>query len=76
MFGRSKHPALLREVVVNLSDGETALRGILYDVKRTKGVVLYVLRNAAMLTASAERPSPVDGEIIIDKDRVLFMQAV
>jgi small nuclear ribonucleoprotein (snRNP)-like protein len=58
-----------RTVIVNLFDGN-AIQGVLY---RQDGPLL-VLKNAAYLERGAE-PLPLDGDTIIERDKVLFIQA-
>lgn len=57
-------------VIVNLTDG-SAVDGVLLRRHRT----LLVLADATLLMPSAE-PSRVDGELVIERSRVLFVQAV
>lgn len=61
--------AFYRRVVVNLDD-DTAMEGVFW---RQAGPLI-VLRNATMLR-SGEQPIALDGEIIIERSRVLFIQA-
>ena len=70
MLGR-KHPALLRTVMVQLDDGETAVRGVLYAYKRG----WHILRNCQVMPGDSGA-TPADGEMMIHRDRVLFLQAV
>lgn len=58
-----------RTVIVNLLDGN-AIQGVLF---RQDGPLL-VLKNAAYLERGAE-PMPLDGDTIIERDKVLFIQA-
>ena len=65
-------PCLLRVVIVNLrSDRDTALRGVLW---RARGRWL-VLRDAVALKTTAA-PTRLDGEIVIDRDNVAFLQVL
>jgi hypothetical protein len=65
-------PALLREVLVNLvSDRDTALRGVLW---RARGPWL-VLRHVQLLKAQA-KPLPIDGEVIVHRTNVSFLQVL
>ncbi|PPH51205.1 hypothetical protein [Rathayibacter sp. AY1E1] len=59
-----------RRVIVNLVDG-SAFDGILY---RQSGPLL-VLRDATRLERGAE-PLQLDGEAVIERDRVLYIQAL
>lgn len=61
---------LRRSVVVNLDDG-TAVQGVLYR----KAGPLLVLKNAALLEEGAN-PMPLDGDTIIERRRVMFIQAL
>lgn len=65
---RGKRLAVRQRVVVNLVDG-TAVSGILWS--RVGRQV--VLRGAELLERGSD-PVGVDGEIVIDRDRVLFTQ--
>lgn len=58
-----------RRVVVNLSDG-SAIDGILF---KQDGPLL-VLKNASYLERGAQ-PQSLDGDTIIERERVLFIQA-
>ncbi|BAU32465.1 hypothetical protein [Microcella alkaliphila] len=60
---------LRRRVIVNLDDG-TAISGIAY---KAAGPLL-VLKKAELLLAGTE-PTPLDGDTVIERDRVLFIQA-
>lgn len=55
-------------VVVNLKTG-TALAGVLV---RQEGPLLF-LRNVTLYAAGAE-PAPVDGEVVVERERVDFIQ--
>jgi len=60
---------LHRRVVVNLVDG-SSIEGVLY---RDPGNLL-VLKNATYLEPGAE-PLELDGDTVIDREKVLFVQA-
>jgi hypothetical protein len=65
-------PCLLRSVIVNLKDDtNTAVRGALWSAR---GPWL-TIRNAELLKAGAA-PTPIDGEIVIHRDNVSFLQAL
>jgi hypothetical protein len=65
-------PALLRTVIVNLKDDPTvALRGVLWS---WRGPWL-IFRDAAALKAGAN-PTPLDGEVIVHRANVSFMQVL
>jgi hypothetical protein len=55
-------------VLVNLEDGK-AFDAVLYDQRGP----LLMLRNATLIEPGAE-PVAVDGEIVIERPRVLFIQ--
>lgn len=61
--------ALLRKVIVNLDDG-SSIAGVLYDQRGP----LLILRQAEYLIGRAE-PVPMDGDVLVDTARVLFVQA-
>jgi hypothetical protein len=75
-FTRKEHPNMLarwpiyERVLVNLTDG-SAINGLLIA---RRGPLL-VLSDATLLTAGME-PAELDGEIYIERARVLFIQAV
>lgn len=62
-----RRTAVRRRVVVNLAD--KAFRGVLW----AKRGPLLVLRDAELLEAGRE-PQRVDGEIVIERSRVEFVQ--
>jgi uncharacterized membrane protein len=62
--------AVRRRVVVNLVDG-SAVDGVLLRRYRT----LLVLADATLLAPAAE-PVRVDGELVVERARVLYAQAV
>lgn len=68
MWGRP--PFLLRSVLVNLKhDGDSALRGVLWE---SRGPWL-VLRDVTAIKTNA--PSvPVDGDVVIHRDNIAFLQ--
>ncbi len=55
-------------MIVNLKSGE-ALSGVLWQ---TRGR-WYTLKNAALLTAG-QKPTPIDGEAVIDRSNISFIQ--
>lgn len=65
----------LRRVIINLKSG-TAVRGLLY--KHVNGYIL--LREADLLQslgkASGVKPAPVDGEVLVGRADVDFIQVV
>lgn len=65
----SSRLAVRRRVVCNLASGQ-ALSGILW---RRRGRYL-VLRSAELLEPGSTRPQAMDGEAIVDRDVVLFVQ--
>jgi len=62
-----RRTAARRRVIVNLSD--QAFDGVLW----AKRGPLLVLRDAKLLTEGAEA-TPMDGEIVIDRSKVTFVQ--
>lgn len=62
--------ALRRRVLVNLKSG-SAFRGILWQHRGP----LLVLRGAELLETGAE-PRPVDGEIVVERSNVDFVQVL
>lgn len=61
--------ALRSRVLVNLLSGQ-AITGVLW---RRRGRYL-VLRSAELMEPGNTRPTPIDGEAIVDRDQVLFVQ--
>lgn len=61
---------LHRRVVVNLDD-DRAISGVLYR----KAGPLLVLKNATFHEPGAE-PLPMDGDTVIERSRVLYIQAL
>jgi hypothetical protein len=65
-------PFVLRTVIVNLKDDPSAaLQGVLWSVRGP----WFTLRQAAMLKAKAEM-TPLDGEIVVHRDNVAFLQVL
>lgn len=65
-------PCVLRVVLVTLvSDKDTAIQGVLW---RSRGAWL-VIRDAA-LVQSRSAPMKADGEIVIHRDNVAFLQVL
>jgi len=64
----------LRVVIVNLKDDPTtAIRGVLWS---SRGAWLTV-RNAALLRAGTpEAPTQLDGEVIVHRSNVSFLQVL
>jgi hypothetical protein len=71
MWGWWRPPCLLRPVIVNLKDDPTSVQGVLWQAR---GPWL-TLRAAAILRAGAE-PVAVDGEVIVHRDNVAFIQVL
>lgn len=69
MFGAFKRVFWRRRVIVNLIGG-ASLDGIFYQ----QDGPLLVLKNATYLEPGAE-PVPLDGDTVVERDQVLFMQA-
>jgi small nuclear ribonucleoprotein (snRNP)-like protein len=57
------------DLIVTMRSGE-AFRGVLVEADARS----LVLRNAKALTDSSPRPVPVDGELILDREQVDYMQ--
>lgn len=57
-----------RRIVVTLLD-DTAFEGVLYDADRST----FVLRNAAALHPDGSR-TPADGEVLVPRDRLAYLQ--
>lgn len=61
---------LRRQVVVNLDDG-SAVQGVLF----AKSGPLLVVKNATVLEPKAE-PVKVDGDVVIERSKVAYIQAL
>jgi len=65
-------PCLLRAVIVNLhEDPSTAIKAVLWA---TRGPWL-TFKDASLLKAGAP-PTPIDGDVVIHRARVLFLQVL
>ena len=68
-MGAFRKVLLLRTVIVNLTD-RSSISGVLYCDPGN----LIVLKNATYFEPGAE-PAPLDGDTVIDRAQVLFVQA-
>lgn len=64
-------PCFLKTVIVNIRGEETAVQGVLW---RARGPWL-VLRDASVLKPHGE-PLKLDGEAVIHRSQVLFLQVL
>ena len=65
-------PCLLRAVILNFKDDSTtALKAVLWS---TRGPWL-TCKDASLLKAGTP-PTPIDGDVVIHRDRVLFLQVL
>ena len=65
-------PCVLRSVLVNLKhDPESALRGVLWESRGP----WFVLRDVTALKPNAS-PTLVDGDVVIHRDNVAFLQVL
>ena len=69
MFGHWR-TLLRRRVIVNLTNG-TAIHGVLY---RQSGPLL-ILKNAQYLEKGVE-PTTLDGDTVVERTNVIFIQAI
>lgn len=67
---RASFGGLVKATVIVQLTTETGFRGVLWSMDRR----MVVLRRADMLGAGD--PVPVDGDVIVDRDRVEFIQKV
>lgn len=67
---RANRLAVRRRVLANLIDGN-AMNGVL--IARRGGYL--VLKDVTLLSPGSE-PTPMDGEVLLDKDRVDFLQVL
>lgn len=63
-------PCLRHEVIVQLADG-SALQGVLYEV-----VGDWFVLKAARYLVEGRGPTAVDGDAVVDRARILFIQVV
>lgn len=68
VFSFWRPPFLLRSVIVNLKSGES-LSGLLWQ---SRGRWL-ILRKASLLVPNSP-PTPIDGEVVIERANVAFLQ--
>ncbi len=67
-----RHPAMLRSCIVNFTDDpSTAIKGVLWS---SRGPWL-TFRSSSMLKTGQE-PMLIDGEVLIHRDRVLFIEVL
>lgn len=64
-------PCLLRQVILNTTDQDTAYLGILWA---SRGAWL-TLKDVKALRHGAE-PTPMDGDFVIHRDKVQFLQVL
>jgi len=65
-------PCLLRSVIVNLTDDpSTAIKAVLWA---SNGAWL-TFKDASLLKANTP-PAPMDGDVVIHRDRVSFLQVL
>lgn len=69
-MGAYRRLVVHRQVLVNLVNGQ-AVQGVLV---RQRGPLLFVA-NATLLEPDTE-PTALDGEVVIERDRVAFVQAL
>lgn len=69
-MGAFRRLVVRRQVVVNLLNGQ-AVQGVLV---RQSGPLLFVA-NATLFEPNAE-PTALDGEVVVERDRVAFIQAL
>jgi hypothetical protein len=67
----SRYWPLCERVLVNLINGD-AIAGVLID---RKGPLL-VLAHAALISEDGTQPSHMDGQVYVERDQVLFIQAL
>jgi hypothetical protein len=71
MIGGGWRTLVRRSVIVNLDTGQT-FEGVLF---RTTGPLL-VLRHAQLIDERGRDAVPVDGEVVLDRARVTFVQMI
>lgn len=66
-------PLRPRRTVIVQTTGDYAVRGVLH----ARGLRTVTIRDAAVQVAgSGPAPHPVDGELVIDRDQILWVQAL
>jgi hypothetical protein len=58
-------------VIVNLTEKDTAIQGVLWS---SRGAWL-TIRDAKLLISHGS-PAPIDGEIVLHRDKVAFLQVL
>lgn len=64
-------PCMCRTVIVNLRNSDEAIRGVLWS---TRGA-WWTLKNATLLVEGRE-VTPLDGEVVIERKQILFVQVM
>jgi len=64
-------PCLRQTVIVNLTDGASAIRGVLYEVKGD----WLLLKQASGLQAG-QKAIDMDGDVLVERTKVLFIQVL
>jgi hypothetical protein len=64
-------PCIRRQVIVNFTDGRTAIRGVLFGESGS----WLTLKQAAMLSQTTAAV-PMDGDVVVHRSQVLFLQVV
>lgn len=73
MFGMGSFKRLeCRAVVVNLGHGEPAIRGVLW----TRRGPLLVIRNAVIIDPQTGGGVAADGEVVVERAKVSFIQVL
>jgi hypothetical protein len=68
---RTRHPALTHRVLINLEGEPAGLRGFLTRVRGD-----YVVLEQAEFCPPNDTPTRVDGAIVLERRRVLFIQVL
>lgn len=65
-------PFLLRTVIVNLKDDPTAaIQGACWSVRGP-----WLTLRAASMLKTGEAPAPIDGEVVVHRDNISFLQVL
>jgi hypothetical protein len=66
---RTRHPAVSRRVLISLADEDAGLRGL---ITAQRGA--YLILSAGEVVAPGEAPTPIAGDVILERRRILWIQ--
>jgi len=65
-------PRRRRRVLVNMRHDEGTVEGLLW----TRAGCWLIVKDARLLRSNSDQPVPIDGEVMIDKAQVAFLQVL